>query len=293
VVSSASAFCDRENTVVIVWGSCIEILVMSRESRRQAWERKQQRLEAARQRKRERRTSQRTTVADSNHPLVTPRVSTGLALIALVIALGAPLMPSGTVPWAIGVCYLLTAATGWLLRDEFRACLALVKGQKWSEISIPNDFWLVVFLLFASFSISTYVLTTGEASSVKITRSAFSDTQFIRVLPSDMGGNMVLNLDNVGTLRLHAPYSSEKITMLLDVVPISAPNQHLPGVEFRDIETYNQSTGTQYTFDTDKDRRHEVKVANRTFLVTLMRIKKLDVPNVPVAIEYQFGISEK
>ena len=108
-----------------------------------------------------------------------------------------------------------------------------------------------------------------------------------------MGGNTALNLDNVGTLRLYGPYSLEKITLLLDLVPVSLPDRHYPGAEFKDIEIYTQSTGKQYTFDTDKNSRQEVKVANRTFIVTLVRVKELEVPHVPVATEYQFGISEK
>lgn len=269
---------------------------MSQESRRRAWEKKQQRLEAERRKRKELPAAQTLSPSidyNSNHPLVTPRVSAALAIFALLFAIGAPMMPRGTVPFAIGACYLLTIATGWLLRDEFRACLALFKGKKWSEAGIPNDFWLVLVALIAAFCVSTYVLTNRDASETKTVRTAFSDTQFIRIMPSELGGNTTLNLDNVGTLKLHVPYSLDKITLLLDVVPVSLPNRHDPSVEITDAEIYDHTTGKQYTFDTDKNHRQEIKIANRTFIVTLVGIKKLDVPHVPVATEYQFGISEK
>lgn len=124
-------------------------------------------------------------------------------------------------------------------------------------------------------------------------RNFFSDTQSIKVLPPSLGGNDQLNLDNVATLQLHVPYSESSITLLLDVVTTSFQPATSEGVTVEGARTYNHNSGTTYLFDTENNKRHRITIGERNFVVTLLRVKLLDVPDVPVAREYEFGISEE
>jgi hypothetical protein len=133
-------------------------------------------------------------------------------------------------------------------------------------------------------------ITAGEVNIVKI---KFSETQSIKVLPPSLGGNDTLNLDNVATLKLYGPsYSTTAVTLLLDVVPIELPDKIDGNLQMEGAYTYNHLSAVKYTFDTAKNRRHEITTAGRTFAVTLQKIILLDVPGVSNALEYQFGISE-
>ena len=142
-------------------------------------------------------------------------------------------------------------------------------------------------LALAGFAISP------QNTVITTIRNLFSQTQSIKVLPPSLGGNLTLNLDNLGTLRLHVPYSLAQVTLLLDVVPTTVPIQHDAGVQAEGAEIYNQKTGTAYTFDTNSSKRHEIAIGGRVFVVSLLRVIKLEIPDVPGAVEYQFGISER
>ena len=124
-------------------------------------------------------------------------------------------------------------------------------------------------------------------------RIFFSQTQSIKVLPPSLGGVNFLNLDNIAMLRLHVPYSLQSVTLILDIVPMSIIPQTSPGVTVEGAQIYDQSQGTQYIFDTGLNKRHEISVSGRTFVVTLLQINQLSVPKVANPIEYVFGISEK
>mgnify|MGYP001591711657 CR=1 FL=1 len=124
-------------------------------------------------------------------------------------------------------------------------------------------------------------------------KSSFSQTQSIKTLPSSLGGIDYLNLDNVATLKLYVPSSLNKVTLLLDVVPISLPDQHNKAFIVEDAQYYNQSLGKQYIFDAGENKRHEIEVGGRVFIITLLKIIKLNITDVPGALEYQFGISER
>jgi hypothetical protein len=66
-------------------------------------------------------------------------------------------------------------------------------------------------------------------------------------------------------------------------------NEHIAVEGF----TITKGSATAYTFDTAKNRRHEIAVAGRTYVVTLLEAKELDTPHVANPIEYVFGITEK
>ena len=146
-------------------------------------------------------------------------------------------------------------------------------------------------------------------------RPPYSATQVIDNLPPSLGGRDVLNLDNLATLRLLTPLEAGKITLLLDVVqyvttqetpPVEAAPptiEELPDGNFRvDIsETLDMSESLsvlayspeqKYVFDMDDNKRHEIPVGGRTFVVTLRKIQKLTTEGVNDTVEYEFGIAE-
>jgi hypothetical protein len=121
-------------------------------------------------------------------------------------------------------------------------------------------------------------------------RNAFSEKQSINTLPNSLGGKNTINLDNVAILSLGDPLSIKMATLYMGPV-VTYPNTTIPGksVEDRKVIPFDK----MYIFDLAKNQRHEVVVSGRTFIVTLLEIKKLNVPNVPNPIEYVFGISEQ
>jgi hypothetical protein len=136
--------------------------------------------------------------------------------------------------------------------------------------------------------------STDTASKTVTTRVAFSETQSIKHWPPFLGGSHTLRLDNVATLRFHHPSSPHSVTLLLDVVPTDLAVQTSPGVSVDGAVMYRHAATTaQYLFDTDQNKRREIAVAGRTFLVTLLQIKRPNVAEVPNALEYVFGVSEK
>lgn len=133
----------------------------------------------------------------------------------------------------------------------------------------------------------------GRDKIINSIQNLFSETQSIKVLPPSLGGNDRLNLDNVATLKLHVPYSDNSVTLLLDVVVITLPSNTEGPIKTEGVKSYNHNSGTIYLFDIINNKRHEITISDRTFVVTLFSINKLDVPNVSYAIEYEFGISER
>jgi hypothetical protein len=124
-------------------------------------------------------------------------------------------------------------------------------------------------------------------------RRAFSARQSIKVLPPFLGGNMNLRLDNVAVLRLHAPYSMQLVTLILDVVPMDMSVNVSPGISIDGAQGYFHNPSAQYVFDVNQNKRREIAVAGRTFVVTLLEVKRLSMAGVANPIEYVFGISEK
>ncbi len=128
---------------------------------------------------------------------------------------------------------------------------------------------------------------------VNVTRVPFSQKQSIKTLPPGLGGIDYLNLDNVAILKHYFPSSSAKVTLLLDVVPTTLPDEHNKNSILEGAQYYNQSSETKYVFDKEKNNRHEIFVGGRNFIVSLLKIHELNIPNVPGALEYEFGISER
>lgn len=151
---------------------------------------------------------------------------------------------------------------------------------------------LILLFIGGGFSLVGFMISPQE-TVVQSLRNFFSQTQSIKVLPPSLGGNDSLSLDNVAILRLHVPYSLTSVTLLLDVVPTSLPDQHNAALIVEGAQYYNQLSGKEYVFNTTNNKRYEIAVAGRVFIVTLLKVVKLNVENVPQALEYQFGISEK
>jgi hypothetical protein len=79
----------------------------------------------------------------------------------------------------------------------------------------------------------------------------FSEKQSIKVLPASLGGNNILNLDNIATLRREF-YTKFSINLLLDT-PAIAFEKHNP--EFKIEGTLAINVGKKYTFDMGKNQR--------------------------------------
>jgi hypothetical protein len=125
----------------------------------------------------------------------------------------------------------------------------------------------------------------------------------------------VLNLDNLATLRLGPPIHAGKITLVLDAVLLGEPKGRTPPVEavpptieelpdgnlradvseriyFEDSASAFLFTREQeVVFDLDENRRREIFVDGRTFIVTLKAIRPLRGRGDNAA-EYEFGVSE-
>jgi hypothetical protein len=123
-------------------------------------------------------------------------------------------------------------------------------------------------------------------------RSAFSDTQSIKVLPPSRGGNETLRLDSIATMTLFEN-SLTAITLALDSTPISLQLPLPPNAPIVVEAPTLTVLGKRFTFDVAKNKRHEVEVQGRSFIVTLLEIRQLDVSGATNPIEYVFGISEK
>ncbi|MBU4142797.1 hypothetical protein KJ590_02230 [Patescibacteria group bacterium] len=123
-------------------------------------------------------------------------------------------------------------------------------------------------------------------------RAFFSDTQSIKNLPPSLGGNDILNLDNLATLKLHVPYNENSLTLLLNVIPTEMPTVKNESFTAEGIKIYNQNSGQSYFFNTIQNKSHKIQIENRFFVVSLKEIKKLDIKNVSNPLEFIFGISE-
>jgi hypothetical protein len=131
-----------------------------------------------------------------------------------------------------------------------------------------------------------------QKSAVSVIRNAFSSTQSIKILPPSLGGNDTLTLANVATLLLGPYYTAFGVTLFLDTPALRLPDKQTAGISIEGARL-SPYMGKSYTFDMVQNQRQEVVVAGRTFIVTLMEVKKLEVPKVATPFEYVFGISEK
>jgi len=65
-----------------------------------------------------------------------------------------------------------------------------------------------------------------------------------------------------------------------------------PGISIDGAQGYFHNPSGEYLFDVDQNKRREITVAGRMFLVTLLEVRRLSMAAVD-PIEYVFGISEK
>jgi hypothetical protein len=131
-----------------------------------------------------------------------------------------------------------------------------------------------------------------QKSAVSIIRNAFSSTQSIKLLPP---GPDTLYLDNVATLITGGVSTGVSITLLLDTPALRFPDKHAPGISLEGAR-FSPHVGPAYSFDLINNQRREISVAGRTFLVTLLEVKKLEIYRgqpEKLQYEYVFGISEK
>ncbi len=123
--------------------------------------------------------------------------------------------------------------------------------------------------------------------------SRFSSTQYIKLLPPSLGGTDYLNLDNVATLQLHIPYDINKITLLLNRIPvIELPPRSQGGFKIEGFKIVSHKNTEIYTFSTSNSTQ-KIKIGSRIFIITLKCISKIEVKDVPNAIQYEFGITEE
>ena len=120
-------------------------------------------------------------------------------------------------------------------------------------------------------------------------RKLFSDTQYIRFLPTQLGGIDRISLDNIGTMKRYLILSENSLSMILNVSPVEKLSP-VKGVE--DTQIYSYGKSQIYLFDTGKNRSHQINTSGRKFVVTLNKIKEFVAKNGIPAKEYEFGISE-
>lgn len=138
-----------------------------------------------------------------------------------------------------------------------------------------------------------YGVGDNIAGNKIIQRKLFSDTQYIKFWPFNLGGNDRLNLDNVATMKRGNPSNENTITMFLNVVPVEETPRKVEGkFEIKDIQFFQYNDSQKYIFDRDSNRSHRITIERRTFIVILNKIKKMAIQGISDAIEYEFGISE-
>lgn len=124
------------------------------------------------------------------------------------------------------------------------------------------------------------------------TRALYSATQNIRLWPPSLGGNDILKLDNLVTLKTGVLYDERSITMLLAVVPIEEESIENQSFRAEGIQKIYHKFNQKYIFDIFDQKTHRISYGGRDFLVTLNKIRKIPIKGVSLALEYEFGISE-
>jgi hypothetical protein len=269
---------------------------MSRESRRRAREaRQQQRRQADRQAREKALQQEHAVVPAAQVPVEQPSIRSASfqsalqstffwGCVALVAAIVFTVLAAmiHDIRWLLVLAWPFAVFAAW----EFaRTC------TKRSDVvrAVTNASAIIAGVGLGWLYFALAPSPTGAA----VTRNAFSERQSIILLPPDQGGNDILRLDNVGTLRRHVPFSLDKITLLLNVASLKLPDQRGLNFNIFDMNIYNHKSGKEFLFDRDKNQSHEITVSGRTFTVTLFKVTKLNVPGVAFPVEYSFGISEK
>jgi hypothetical protein len=92
-----------------------------------------------------------------NRPLETPRSAVALGLVAIVLGVGATMMPPSSWPFLIGLFYLIALATAWLCRSEIRTVYKRLRRSGVAAV-IPSDFWFVMICVVVEVAVPTYIL---------------------------------------------------------------------------------------------------------------------------------------
>jgi hypothetical protein len=187
---------------------------------------------------------------------------------------------------------LILLALAWLVGVAIT--FLLPQPITWKNRLIFSGIFGVLLLGLGSFEAANYQRPITFADLAKLISAAsshhYSSKQTIKNIPTSVGGNDTLNLDNAGTLRtdVSEPETASEITLIQNATPMKFPDKDLPGVKVRDLQVYTSAPNQKkFKFSFNNQTSHDVQASGRTFVVTLMEIKNYDVP------EYEFGISEK
>lgn len=237
------------------------------------------------------------TIALAVIPMLIPQLPWTFAVATLTVALGL----------AAHVVYAhrQTAVASWAswAPKVVAIAVAVLIVFKVDQLGEPAILGWVLILVAAIVIAAMVILLLYDVSRaapaqaagpppVRASRIAFDDVQSVKNLPAFLGGNDLLRLGNLATLKLGVPYSLEMVTMVLDATPIRLPGSSDEAVEIDGV-TLTLGSKAQFVFDVKQNQRHEITVAGRTYLVTLLETKKLDIANVGAPYEFVFGITEK
>jgi hypothetical protein len=89
------------------------------------------------------------------------------------------------------------------------------------------------------------------------------------------------------------PYDLNSVTMIFDTTPTYLADADTGNFLLRDRRSLPHQRSDEYLFDNGTHNRREFTVQGRTFIVSLLAIRKLTTPHVANPIEYEFSISEK
>ena len=120
-------------------------------------------------------------------------------------------------------------------------------------------------------------------SGVLRTKPLYNSTQEIITYPPSMGGRSSMNLDNIASLDLLTADKGDQITLVLNATTLTLPNAEI-------------ITGQhpEFVFDSGANKRHQIQVEARKFLVTLLHVEAHPTPNFGWTPKvFVFGISEK
>ncbi|MDG1708115.1 MAG: hypothetical protein P8H03_05100 [Emcibacteraceae bacterium] len=120
----------------------------------------------------------------------------------------------------------------------------------------------------------------------------FSEEQTVNTLPPHLGGKDRLNLGNIGSLLRLVPCNNEMVTMAVDAVPINYPDKVTPNMEVRNLNIMSGPL-ERIEFNNGVNKRHNIDVDGKVFVVTLIKTEVLEVKNVNNAVSYTFNIAER
>ena len=185
--------------------------------------------------------------------------------------------------WSFGLGYIISAL-----------CIIVVpvRSSRWRAVA--SSLVLTAFAggtVILGYHHSALDMPSATTTPLQL-RPRFSQTQTISNAGSLSGQSEELNLDNIATLQIFPPYSTESVTLMLDPNPTYYPGYSTKQIDVLQMKIM-RGDHTRYTFDKGNNKRQYIQVGTRKFLVTLMSTRLPDKPILAVQIEYTFGISEE